>query len=68
MSLSLQKAAQRVEPGTGGRLEGWLAPLMAAGAVVVSDQPMAAPGWRAAALPGSVAEGRYFMYRVGGAV
>ncbi len=39
--------------------------LMAAGGVVLSDQAMPAAGWSALALPESVAEGRYFMYRSG---
>ena len=49
------------------RLAGWLAPLMAGGAVVVSDQPMTNAAWPALALPDGVAEGRYFMYLVAGA-
>ena len=49
------------------RMAGWLAPLLAAGGVVVSDQLMAAPDWRALPLPGGVAEGRYFMYLAAGA-
>ena len=39
-------------------------PLLAVGAVVLSDQEMTVPGWDALALPDGVAEGRYFMYRV----
>lgn len=49
-----------------GRLAGWLAPLMASGAVVISDQPMTSAPWRALALPAGAPEGRYFMYRVDG--
>ena len=50
----------------GERLAGWLAPLMASGAVVVSDQPMTTAPWRALALPDGAPEGRYFMYQVEG--
>ena len=50
----------------GERLAGWLAPLMASGAVVISDQPMTTAPWPALALPDGVAAGRYFMYRVAG--
>ncbi|HYB56498.1 MAG TPA: class I SAM-dependent methyltransferase [Alphaproteobacteria bacterium] len=41
-----------------------LAPLMASGAVVLGDQPMPHPAWRALELPGELEPGRYFMYRV----
>ena len=41
------------------------APLMAVGAIVVSDQEMKVPAWSGLALPRGVADGRYFMYRVG---
>ena len=41
-----------------------LAPLMAAGGVIVADQAMKHPTWIALALPAGVPEGRYFMYRV----
>jgi len=46
----------------------WLAPaaapLMRPGAAVVADRPMAAPGWRAVALPSGLGDGRHFVYRV----
>lgn len=38
-------------------------PLLRSGAVVISDQPLAAEGFTALALPGGVREGRYFLYR-----
>jgi hypothetical protein len=44
-----------------------LAPLMAAGGIVLSDQPMAEAGWAALPLPEGAEAGRYHMYRVGGA-
>ena len=40
-----------------------LPPLLAAGAHVVSDQPLALAGARSAALPAGVAANRYFIYR-----
>ncbi|MGQ0664784.1 MAG: class I SAM-dependent methyltransferase [Pseudomonadota bacterium] len=40
-----------------------LTPLLAPGAVVVSDQALAGPGWVALDLPPGVAAGRYFLYR-----
>lgn len=40
-----------------------LAPLLQPGAVVASDQPLDRAGWRAMALPASVAAGRYYLYR-----
>jgi len=45
---------------------GAVAPLMAAGGVIVADQAMAQPGWTPLALPDGVPEDRYFMYRVVG--
>ena len=42
-----------------------LAPLLARGAVVLGDQPMPDPAWRALAPPQGVEPGRYFMYRMG---
>jgi S-adenosyl-L-methionine methyltransferase len=48
------------------RLAAWLGPvlmtLLAPGAVVAADQPLAAPGLAPLPLPPSVAEGRYFLY------
>lgn len=48
-------------------LAAWLAPvlmpLLRAGAVVASDQPLAAPGLAPLPLPDGVAPGRYFLYR-----
>ncbi len=40
-----------------------LKPLLAPGAVVVSDQPMPVEGWEELPLPAGVPERRYFMYR-----
>ncbi|MBI3707581.1 MAG: hypothetical protein HY246_07880 [Proteobacteria bacterium] len=40
-----------------------LVPVLAAGAVIMSDQPLAVPGCTAVALPAGVAHGRYFLYR-----
>ena len=60
--------------GTGDKqaaldLAAWLAPaldpLLAPGAVVVSDQRMMAPAWTALPLPDGVPAERYFMARVG---
>ena len=42
-----------------------LAPLMAKGGIVVSDQSLDVPGWTALALPPEVRAERYFMYRAG---
>lgn len=47
----------------GRRLADALPPLLAPGAVVVSDQPAPGPGWRDLRLPDGVAPGRYFMWR-----
>ena len=42
-----------------------LEPMLAPGAVVVSDQPVAIPGADPIELPSDVAPGRYFMLRMG---
>jgi len=42
-----------------------LAKLMRPGGVVISDQPLAVPGWSPIELPKGVPEGRYFLYRSG---
>ncbi len=42
-----------------------IAPLMAVGGLVVSDQELHVDGWTAIEPPDSVAPGRYFIYRVG---
>ncbi len=47
-----------------GAIAPLLDPLLAPGAVVVSDQEMAVAGWTPLALPAEVEPGRYFMYRV----
>ena len=47
----------------GAWLAGELAPLLARGAVLVSDQPLPNPHWQACALPDGVQEQRYFLYR-----
>ncbi len=46
-------------------LAGLIDPLLAPGAVVVSDQDMAPAGlnWRATPLPSGIVAGRYFIYR-----
>ena len=44
-----------------------LAPLMAAGGIVLGDQPMAQPDWTPLPLPHGVPPGRYHIYRAGGA-
>jgi hypothetical protein len=41
-----------------------IAPLMRAGAIIVSEPPLAAAGWRSLALPEGVKPGRYHLYRV----
>lgn len=41
-----------------------IAPLLRAGAVVVSEPPLEVPGWRALPLPDGVTAGRYHLYRV----
>jgi len=40
-----------------------LGPLLAPGAVIAADQPLAIPGCRRVALPEGVAEGRYHLFR-----
>ncbi len=40
-----------------------LAPLLAPGAIIASDQPLAVPGAAPLALPPDVPEHRYFLYR-----
>lgn len=61
-----------VDIGSGDEAESrargaWLAaalpPLLAPGAVLLSDQPMANPAWEPLDLPDGVAPGRYHMYR-----
>ena len=46
------------------RLPRLLAPLLAPGSVVVSDQDMTSPNWVRLPLPTLVASGRYYMWRV----
>ncbi|MBM3517584.1 MAG: hypothetical protein FJX56_06825 [Alphaproteobacteria bacterium] len=41
-----------------------LEPLLADGAIIISDQPMSAPTWVALPLPAKVKPGRYFMAQV----
>lgn len=47
----------------------WLGPpldaLLLRGAVVISDQPLAAPGWMEPPLPDGAMPGSYFFYRTG---
>lgn len=47
-----------------GLLASHLEPLLADGAIVISDQPMSVPGWVALPLPSKVNPGRYFMAQV----
>lgn len=47
----------------GGWLGPALAPLLAPGAIIASDQPLAIPGSAPLALPPGVPEHRYFLYR-----
>jgi hypothetical protein len=42
-----------------------LRPLLAAGAVLVANNPFPEAGWDALPLPDGVAAERYFVYRVG---
>ena len=58
---SADKAESRRQASVLVRL---LGPLLAPGAIVVSDQDMAAEGWLDVALPEGIAPGRYYMYRV----
>lgn len=44
-----------------------IAPLMRHGAVVVSEPPLAVPGWEALAVPEGVRPGRYHLYRAAAA-
>jgi len=41
-----------------------LAPILASGAIVVSDQELRTPNWQKLPLPAAVAPGRYHMWRV----
>jgi hypothetical protein len=43
-----------------------LAPLVAAGGIVLSDQEMTMPGWTEMPLPEGIEPGRYYMSRLGG--
>lgn len=49
----------------GAWLAGELPPLLARGAVLVSDQPLPQPAWTMLTLPEGVPPGRYHMYRAG---
>lgn len=55
------------DAGATRALADWLGPaldpLLAPGAIVVSDQSLAAAGWRDVNIPENVAPGRYYMYR-----
>ena len=68
--LGATAALAHVDAGSGDRqaslalgrwLAGALPPLLAPGALVVSDQPVPGPGWRPLPLPPGVPPGRYFM-------
>lgn len=52
------------DAGVAARLADAIAPLLVPGALVLSDQRMAYPTWRAEQLPPSVGEGRYHIFRV----
>jgi len=67
-------ALAHIDMGTGdasanhrlaGELAPLLAPLLKAGAVVVSEPAIELPGWLALPLPIGVREDRYHLYRVG---
>ena len=66
-------ALAHADLGTGDKAESqqradalapFLAPLLAPGAVVVSDYQLTTAPWPALPLPGGVEPGRYYMYRV----
>ena len=70
--LGAAAALVHVDIGSGDeaasrRLGAWLAerlpPLLALGAVLVSDQPLPHPDWQAMPLPEGVEAGCYFLYR-----
>ena len=72
--LGAPAALAHCDTGSGDKvasleLAAWLGPaldpVLVAGAVVTSDQPMAVPGWQVMALPEGVAAERYFLYRKG---
>ncbi len=70
--LGAAAALVHVDIGSGDEaasraLGAWLAehlpPLLAPGAVLVSDQPLPHPGWQSLDLPADVRPGRYYLYR-----
>jgi hypothetical protein len=52
-------------PRLAAELAPLVAPLLRAGAVVVSEIPLELPGWVSLPLPDGVREGRHHLYRVG---
>jgi hypothetical protein len=42
----------------------FIVPLLRDGAIIVSEPPLAVPGWEALDLPDGVRPGRYHIYRV----
>ena len=61
--LDIGTGAQAENAALAARLAPMLVTLLADGAVVASDQALAAPGLAPLPLPDGVAPGRYFMYR-----
>jgi hypothetical protein len=51
------------DPRLAGELAPLLAPLLGAGAVIVTEQPMELPGWQALPTPEGVREGRHYLYK-----
>ncbi|MDW6025600.1 class I SAM-dependent methyltransferase [Mesorhizobium sp. BAC0120] len=49
--------------GMSAKLSRYLPPVLAPGAIVLSDLPLELPGTRALPLPPGAREGRYFLYR-----
>lgn len=73
--LGAAAALLHMDIGTGdearnARFAGWLSaavgPLLASGAIVLSDQQLALQGAEALPLPDGVQAGRYYFYRFGG--
>jgi hypothetical protein len=50
-------------PRVAGEIAPLLAPLLMPGAVILSEKPLAVPGWTDSPLPGNVAPGRFYIYR-----
>jgi S-adenosyl-L-methionine methyltransferase len=50
-------------PRRASELAPLLAPLMAPGGIVVSEKPLAVPGWTDLPLPANMSAGRHYLYR-----